>query len=85
MTSHKESTTSGPPYDELYLENFTQSNSNIKTSEILTNLYHSADATDMNDTNDRISDSVEEEARRSGASFPHLFSGEGAVAKSVPT
>ena len=49
------------PVAKMYLENFTQSNSNIKTSEILTKMYHSTDATDMNDTHDRIFDSVEEE------------------------
>jgi len=44
--SHKIITVNGTLYDELYLENFTQSNSNIKTSEILTKMYHSTDATD---------------------------------------
>ncbi len=44
---HKESTASGTPYDELYLENFTQSNSNIKTSEILTTMCILSDATEQ--------------------------------------
>ena len=44
---HKKSTTNGISYDELYLENFTQSNSNIKTSEILTTMCILSDATEQ--------------------------------------